>query len=323
MGARVTLTEMLNALYADLGYGASPDASVTSRLTRYLNDGYTTIGRLPGSEQLRLKTISLASVASQSLYGVSPAAVQIQKMTDVTNGVVLQEASIGTIRQLDPQAVTSGVPYWFVRMGYQPVSKQPATSGVWVSSSSASDTAITVRLVGITATGETAVQTATLSGVTRVQVGALTTLTGVIEWNINTAAVGVVTLHNAAAAGDDIAVIPIGKTSVQYLGIRLWPTPADVYTYTLDVETPLPLLTNGVDVPVVPEDFHPMIVEYGRMREYEYRADDRWPVAKGQFDANLKALKVRLWNTPDYRPVAGVIPNGPSNLGPWYPAGRW
>jgi hypothetical protein len=66
-----------------------------------------------------------------------------------------------------------------------------------------------------------------------------------------------------------------------------------------------------------------MLVEYGRMREYEYRGDDRWPVAKGQFDNNLAALKVRLWNSPDYLPVAGTFPNTGSNLGPWYPSGRW
>lgn len=323
MGGTVTLADMLGSLYGDLGYAASPDAAVTTRLTRYLNDGYKTLARLPGFDQVRFKTISLASVADQELYGLSPAAVQIQKLTDTTNGVTLQEASLDTLRRLDPQDTVSGVPYWYIRMGYQPVRQQPATSGVWVSSSSASDTAITVRLVGITATGETAVQTATLNGTTRVQVGALATFTGIIEWNINTAAVGVVTMHNAASSGDDIATIQIGKTSVQYSVIRLWPTPADAYTYTLDIETPLPELTNGVDVPVIPEDFHPMLIEYGRMREYEYRADDRWSIAKGMFDKNLAALKVRMWNTPDYLPVAGVTPNVPSNLGAWYPSGRW
>ena len=322
MGGGMTLTELLASLYGDLGYASSPPPDVTTRLTRYLNDGYTNLARLPGMEQLRFKTIALASVADQELYGISPAGVQILKITDYTNGVLLKEISLDTYRRMDPQETVSGVPNWYVRMGLQPVHRQPATSGVWVSSSEAADTQ-TVRLVGITATGETAVQTATLSGTTRVQVGSLTTLTGIIEWNLSAAATGVVTMHNAAVDGDALAVIQIGKTSVQYMMIRLWATPADVYNYSVDVETPLPELTNGVDVPVVPIDFQSLLTEYGRMREYEYRNDPRWPIAKGMFDQNLRAFKVRLWNSPDYLPVAGTIPNTGSNLGPWYPVGRW
>lgn len=323
MGGAVTLTDMLASLYSDLGYAAAPDAGVTSRLTRYLNDGYANLARLPGMAQLRQKTIALASVANQKLYGLSPAGVQVLAISDQTNNVPLRELTLGEFRRLDPQELSTGVPSHFVRMGYQPVVQQPATTGVWVVSSSASDTAVTVRLVGLTATGETAVQTATLNGTTRVQVGALTTLTGIVSWSINTAAIGVVTLHNAAAAGDTLATIQIGKTSVQYLVLRLWPTPTAVYSYAVDVETPLPELTSGTDVPTVPVDFQSLLLEYGRMREYEYRGDDRWPIAKGMFDNNLRAFKVRVWNTPDYLPVAGVVPNTPSNLGPWYPSGRW
>jgi hypothetical protein len=323
MGAAMTLAELRTALYGDLGYADSPETPVVTRLTRYINDGYRAILRLPGLEALRRKTITFASVNAQKLYGISPAAVQVLKVSDQTNNVSLLEMSLDQFRRVDPQELVTGVPTHYIRIGLQPVRQQPATTGVWVSSSSASDTAITVRLVGITATGETAVQTATLTGTTRVQVGALTTLTGISEWNISAAAVGVITMHNAASSGDDIAVIQIGKTSVQYLVLRLWPTVQDAYTYAVDIETPMPELTGATDVPVVPEDYQPMIVEYGRMREYEYRADERYPIAKMQFDDNLRGLKVRLWNSPDFLPVAGVTPNVPNNLGPWYPSGRW
>jgi hypothetical protein len=323
MEAGMTLADILSDLYGSLGYASSPDSGVTSRLTRFVNDGYKTLIRLPGFKQVRFKTINLTSVLNQKLYGITPAAVQILKISDQTNNQSLLEMSLDTFRRVDPQELVTGVPTHYVRMGLRPVYQEPATSGVWVASASASDTAITVRLVGTTVTGETAVQTATLNGTTRVQVGALTTFTGISEWNINTAAVGAVTLYDAAVSGNALSTIQVGKTSVQYLVIRLWPTVQDAYSYVIDIETPLPELTNAVDVPVIPEDWHTMLVEYGRMLEYEYRGDERWPIAKGMFDQNLKGLKVRLWNSPDFLPVAGVIPNVPNNLGPWYPSGRW
>jgi hypothetical protein len=317
----MTLADLLTALYGDLGYAASPDAAVTTRLTRFLNDGYQSLLRIPGYAPLRFKTISMASVAAQKLYGISPGAVRVLGMSDQTNNQPVLEMSLGTFRRVDPQELVTGVPTHRIPMGFQPVARQPATSGVWVVSSTA-DTA-TVRLVGQTSTGETAVQTATINGTTRVQVGSLATLVGIESWSISAAAAGAVSLYDASSAGNLLATIPIGQTSVQYLSIRLWPTPSDAYTYAVDVETTMPQLTNATDVPVVPTDFHPMLVEYGRMREYEYRADERYPVAFNAFQANLKALTVRLWNTPDYLPVAGSSPNTPNNLGPWYPTGRW
>lgn len=319
----MTLAEILSDLYGSLGYASSPASDVSTRMTRFVNDGYRALTRLPGFEQVRFKTVTLASVLDQKLYGITPAAVQILKISDQTNAVTLSEMSLDTFRRVDPQETVTGVPTNYVRMGLRPVYREPATSGVWVASTSASDTAVTVRLVGTTATGETAVQTATLSGTSRVQVGALATFTGVSEWNINVAAVGAVTLYDAASSGNALATIQVGKTSVQYLVIRLWPTPAAVYAYAVDMEIPLPELTNAVDVPVIPEDWHTMLVEYGRMREYEYRGDERWPIAKGMFDQNLKGLKVRLWNSADFLPVAGTMPNVPNNLGAWYPSGRW
>lgn len=319
----MTLADLLTALYGDLGYAASPDAAVTTRLTRFVNDGYQSLLRIPGYESLRFKTVALASVDAQKLYGISPGAVRILRMSDQTNNQPIFEMDLGTFRRTDPQELVTGVPTHRIPMGFQPVARQPATSGVWAVSSSASDTAVTVRLVGQTSTGETAVQTATLTGTTRVQVGALTTLVSIESWSISAAAVGAIDLYDASTSGNLLGTIQIGQTSVQYLSIRLWPTPSDAYTYAVDVETTMPQLTNATDVPVIPTDFHPMLVEYGRMREYEYRADERYSVALGMFQNNLRALTVRLWNTPDYLPVAGTSPNTPNNLGPWYPSGRW
>lgn len=319
----MTLSEILSDLYGSLGYASAPAADVTTRLTRFVNDGYKTLIRLPGFEQVRFKTIPLVSVLNQKLYGISPSGVQILKISDQTNNWSLLEMSLDMFRRIDAQELVTGVPTHYIRMGLQSVYQQPATSGVWVASAQAADTTQTVRLVGITATGETAVQTATLTGTTRVQVGSLTTLTGISEWNISAAATGAVTLYDAATLGNALATIQVGKTSVQYLVIRLWPTAQGAYNYVVDMETPLPELTNAVDVPVIPEDWHTMLVEYGRLREYEYRNDERWPIAKGMWDTNLKGLQVRLWNSPDYLPVAGVVPNVPNNLGPWYPSGRW
>jgi hypothetical protein len=204
-----------------------------------------------------------------------------------------------------------------------PVLIQPTSDGVWAVSTSAGDVQ-TVRIVGITANGDRQAEaTATMTGVARVAIGALTTYVTILSFNLNSAAVGVVSLFDAAAAGNELARIPTGATSVQYQAVRLWPTPGAAANLIVDGQFSIPKLVNDTDVPMLPESFHDAVQAYGRMKEYERTGDDRYAIARGDFETRVNALVYSVEYPADYVPVSGRLQGrgvGVSTLGSAYPA---
>jgi hypothetical protein len=80
-------------------------------------------------------------------------------------------------------------------------------------------------------------------------------------------------------------------------------------------------MTNASDEPPLPLDFHPLCAAYARMREYEKTQDDRYAVAKAEWERWLSRLKYAVLENADHLPVAGrVRPYGSSRLGAWFPA---
>ena len=320
----MTLSDLLSALYADLGYVSAPASAVTTRLTRYLNEGYHTVLSLPGFQSLRFSTISFASVASQTIYGVPQLFQQISAIVDTTNNIRLRRMSRDEYRSIDPQELSSGTPSHYIEAGTRPVQYDPVSKGLWVVSSAGGDTTQTAALLGARAGGlPTTLQTATLNGTTRVAVGSFTDYVSVLQFELSAVAVGAVSLYDAAAAGNQLAVIAIGQKTVTYQALRLWPTPSAAITYNVDGLVNLTDLAQTYDAPLVPVDFQYLLLEYGRMREYEFRDDDRLPAVTASYARRLAAFRARVCDPPDFRPVAGRLIDRGSSLGPWYPAGRW
>lgn len=131
-------------------------------------------------------------------------------------------------------------------------------------------------------------------------------------------------LFGGGSAGGNgvLARITPGHTFARYVAIQLWPTPNAAITYHVDYVRLIPDLINATDEPLVPEDFHWLLVEGALMKEWSKKDDTRHAECKADFDDGVKALRSWLVTNPDTvatlrRPAALSF----STLGPMYPKG--
>lgn len=322
----MTFAELKAQCYRDTGYQASPPSDVVTRFAAWINEGHRHLLRLPSMTELRQGTLSFSSVANQPIYGMPQAFERMDALMQVSNNIRLRMLTRDQYRLVDPGERSNGTPYCWVPVGLVPVLLQPAALPIYAVSTSGSDTTQTVNLIGITSDGDMQGQkTAALNGLTRVQVGTFTDYTTVISWTLTAACAGDVDLYDAVTAGNLLARIPAGATSVQYQGIRLWPTPGAALLYTVDGQFEIPTLVNDNDVPLTPPSYHDLFSAYGRMREYERTNDPRYDKAQAEYELGVQKLRSFVEFPPDYHPVAGSALSGFrwTNLGSWYPGDGW
>lgn len=317
---------MLADLYRRGRYqdAATVAAAVTTRLTAFLNETQQELADDPRLQSLLRGTTTLASVASQATYGLPPVVGRITAIRDTSNRWPLRLESLSWYRSRVPNPATqTGTPDRYVELGLKPVSANPAATGVWAASSSASDTVPTVSLEAVRTGGYVHQPTATaLTGTSRVAIGSQTDYVEITDVYLSAACVGDVTLFDAAAAGNTLGVIPKGQTRSTYPWIALALTPAGVLTYSIDYERLLTDLVNGTDAPYwLPFAFHRLVVIGARRKEYEYQKDDRLEVAMKDWNATLPLLLAYVNNPPGGVLIPGGTSRGLSDLGSNYPAG--
>jgi hypothetical protein len=324
----MTLGTILGQLYERLNYQSSPAAAVTTRLTNVVNEAQRRILREPGLALVRDTTegLTFASEASRAIYGLPASLSRIRAISERTNDRALSAKSLADLRLSDPGLNATGTPWAYVPLSYRPIARLPASTGVWAVSSSASDTTQTIQIAGIRSAGAlTGDQTVTLNGATRVALGGASAYTDYVDVtavSLSAAAVGTVTLYDAAAAGNAIAVIPIGATYPQYFVVQLYPIPDAAITYYVDGTLRMPELDDADDVPLLPEEFHDLLVYGALMLEYEKNDDSRFALAERLYTKGLSRLKYAVASQPGDVPVLGRAPSrGSSRLGAWTPTG--
>ena len=320
----MTFAELLAEVYDDLGYQTAPATAVVTRIKRRINKAQEQLLSDPALASLLNGSMTFASVASQARYGLSNVA-QIRILRETTNDRRLFPKSLDWYRTTNPDpASNTGTPSWYVPLGPVAVAQVPAATGtgLWVVSSSASDTALTTTVDAIRVGGYPHNPTAvTLTGTTRAAIGSLTDYIDVTQFQLSAAAVGDVSLYDAAAAGNLLAVIPRGQTTSRYYGVILTQTPSTAITYSLDVEFEIQPLVNDTDESRLPQKFHRLLGIIARKREYELKDDERYAEAKSQEEAETLKLKAYVNNPPGTVLVPGGAIRGVSDVGPQYPAG--
>jgi hypothetical protein len=318
----MTFLETCQAVYADMNLNSSPASAVVTRIKRYVNEGMRVILREPGMGRLVDSDMpyDFATVASTARYVVPEAVARIHRIFERTNDLALEAMSLDDYRRSDPDAVSNtGTPSHYVPIGRTAVATQPsATSVAVVKSSSAGDTTQTAYIEGVV-DGARSRASATLTGTTA---AVLLNVEAVEDFYLSAAATGTVTLHQASGAGTELASITPGQLRPRYFAFYLWPTPSAAVTYYVDYRREITDMVNDTDEPPLPLDFHSMLVDYARMREYEKTADDRYGVAQQAFMRALSQLKQAQW-TGDELPVVGGSRAGRSRLGGQYPADSW
>lgn len=302
---------------------SSMDALTQARLVGFLNQRQRRLLTLPGLKHLREATVTVASVADQPGYVLANIA-KINRFYETTNDRVLYEMSQQDYRLIQPDTTITGTPEAFIWMGRQEVAVQPSdASSLFVKSSSAADTTQTAYVEGVITGGYPVSASVTLTGVTAVNVASATsTWERVDKCYLSAVAVGTVTLTEDSGAGTELARITIGQTTTDYTAFNLWNTPSSVITYYVDITRAVTDLAQSTDVPVLPEDFHDVLLLGCVMDEYQHLSDKRYPIAAMEYKARVGELQYWLAETATGQPGSlGRRWARPSQLGTWYPAG--
>lgn len=320
----MTRSDILAELYRRLGYAVSPASEVTTRLASYVNLTHRQLLTQPGMDKLRDDTITFASSNGVSQYALPQAIAKIKHIGDRSNQIRLEERSLSWLRSVDPGLASNGGPsYVYVPIGYRQVATQPSNaSEIFVKSTAAGDTG-TAYIEAIRTGGYRVSLSVTMTGTTAVSLGAA--YTDIIEIDkcyLSAAAVGTVTLHEDSGIGTELARIPIGQTFARYVGIQLWPTPNAAVTYHADFVRHIPDLVNANDEPLLPPDFHYLLVEGALVKEWTKRDDlDRRKAASQDYGDGLRNL--RSWVMSNADTLVSLRRTAPrwSQLGAWFPNG--
>jgi hypothetical protein len=314
--------ELIDAVLDEIGYAASsqvPQATV-QRVGRRLNDWHRRLLTRPTLSRFQREvfTVTFASVASTPTYGLPRAITRISGIRDTTNDTHLVPRDLAWVRQVDPDLTSGGTPEAYIVRGWFPVQTQPSNaSTLVVKSSSASDTVAIASVTGLVAHAlvTTSVK---LNGTTAATVAS--SVLEVTAFSLNRPAVGTVTLYEDSDAGTALAVIPIGLTQVRHLQVQLWPTPSAANTYAVDGIRELSDLVGDYDEPLLPPEFHDLLVLGAASDEWRRLDDTRHQITRQDLELRLRDLNNWLWNLPEYQPGGEAATRG-SQLGPFYPAG--
>ncbi len=328
----MNLTSLLAAWYRSFDYtGSSIPAAVTTRGTYYINEAHRELLALPGVDHVRDDVMAITAYNGIARTGLPPVVARIYAITDRTNNYKLQSVPLRELRITDPgQASTGSYPMRYAVIGNQAVYRQPggatpAAGGLWVASSSASDitqkayveSVVTGGLPNFYITGGTAI-----AGTTRVAIGSLTTHLEVTKFYVDAVGVGKISLYDAAAAGNELAAIPIGLTNSRYQAIEWWPIQQQDTTEYIDYQREIYDLVNGTDEPLLPPDFHPLVGLGARLREYESIDDTRKVGVAQEYERGKMHLRNYVMNNGDKLLSLRPVPLRWSMLGGTYPPDR-
>lgn len=333
----MTFKELQDDALERCGYDfATASTEPRTRIKRWINQWHRRLLSDKRFTKLRDAKAPLATVANQFLYGIPPSIEKIDRIADtVLNNPQLVLRDQAWLRALPQAEIATGTPQYYVPLGLHAITRFPASTGtgIWVASSSAADTTQTVRMEGIRVGGYPLIAgPATVNGVTRVQVGARTDWVDLTRLFLSAVCAGDLTIYDAAAAGNALGVIPIGQTSARYNLVQLFPVPSSVITYTVFGKLKFFDLVQDTDEPLWPYDYH-----YGLALAAHYQ--ELATVKKQLAQANLmykQDLEPLVYdqmldyvvNSADLIVVPfdgrrGSARAQGSNLGSYYPAGRW
>lgn len=320
----MTLKDLEDRWLAHFNMDTAAGSSATTRVRgrQYINDWHRNILSRDGFARLRRSTVTFASVAGEPTVALWQGDCEILDVTERTNNTRLTRQTLDWYRSIDSNpTLTTGNPYAWIPLGQAAAASPAATgTGLWVVSSSASDTG-TAYIEGTRVGGFPGTANVTMTGVTRAQLGALADWIEVTKFYISAVAVGSVSLYDAAANGNVLSVIPIGKSSARYQVIALEPTPASAITYYADVQRDIPDMSNATDEPLLPADFHQLLLLGAMVSEYERTDDDRYTRTLARLEDGIKRCRYAVEVDGDTIYVPGRQVTTRSVLGPWYPAG--
>lgn len=321
----MTLAQMKTRLAERLNANSSSIPTLTAtRFTNALNEAQRSVLRTRGMESLRHGIVTVASVANQQTYALPAQGIaRINRIWETTNDRKLSYRTLDWLRTVDPDPST-GTPWAYVPTGFAEVHTQPSdASAVYADSTSASDTN-TAYVEGIRSGGYYGSASVSMTGTTAVAIGTITDFILITKFYLSAAAVGTVTLHEDASGGTELAKLAIGDVRAQYHQFLLYPTPSAVITYFADVLRAIPEMSNDTDEPLLPEDFHDLLIDKAELKHAK-KADDpsRYAMLQAEIQRAERDLMAFVTSHPDWSPSWNSGETGISSLGSAFPADLW
>ena len=308
--------------------GANTSSFQSATQARYkdaLNEAHRMVLRRPGLEALRYVQETFASVSGTQSYALPTEGIErIDRIWDQTNQITLVYQPLSWFRSVDPNPQQGTSCYW-VPTGFAEVHTQPSdASSIFAKSTAAGDTTQTIYVEGIITGGYTRSVSTTLTGTTAVNVSsAISTFERITKVYVSATCVGTVTLHEDSGAGTELARITIGKTRARYVAFLLYPTPAAAITYRFDAVRGIPDMSNDTDEPLLPVDFHDLLVDLAELKELRKQDDpQRHALLRAVTEQGLRDLQSWVVNHPAWRPMHTDPPEF-SSFGAFFPAERY
>jgi hypothetical protein len=317
----VTFLQLMTRLASRRGSDTTLNPTTKQRYGYAINEAHRQLVRMPGMEQLRQATVPFASVVSQSRYALPMHGVaRINRITETTNDRKLEYRTSAWLDAMAPDP-TTGTPWAWVPRGYSDCHTQPSdASAVFVDSTSATDT-VTAYVEGIRTGGYYGSANVTMTGTTAVQVGSISDFIVITKFYLSAAAVGTVTLHEDASGGTELSRIAVGDARAQFMAFQLYLTPSTVLTYYADVLRSIPDMVLDFDEPLLPEDFHDLLIDKAELKELRKQDDpNRYGMLMGDVRRGESDLRAFVTAHPDWRPEFGGSTMERSSLGAWFPS---
>lgn len=315
----------------------NPDPVTEGRLNNFINDRYRELLRIPGVMDLRddvfeavTSGYAITSTANENRLTLPPTISAVTSLVDNTNRLVLAQKPLAWIRQRDPSqpGQSSGTPRFYAILNMSGVIDVPSAAtanALEIRSTSGSDIGGVVSLEYADERGAFRVVTATLNGAAQVLIPVQ--VSTVFRLTVDTPQVGAINLNDVAAVKTLASIPPntlIAATSKLETSrgwvLWLWPTPAGAYSYTVDGTRQRTALVGPTDEPLLPEDFHTLLV-WGACADELLKMDDtRVSAYEKKWSDDVKALRAYLHQARGQRLVRDRSRRtGWSPLGSQYP----
>jgi hypothetical protein len=291
-----------------------PITNIDAFITRMLDRGQKVIGSKHPFSWLRQYRQTLATVASQEFYALSPL-VNTSKLIHIYDQTNVQHYSTLTEQEFrrhepDPQ---NGEGYLYRFVGFSPVQNQPASAAtVTMASSSAADTTQVVTLQGLDSSGIFFVEEQTISGLATVTF--TNTCTKVFGLSKSAATAGTITVSKTIGATTTtmVAIAPSDR-AVTHPVIGIFNIPDGVETLYYDYFMKLQTLSSDNHISLIPEQYHDAIEAYAEWKVFEHLNNPTMAsLSRDQFNVRVQDMMQDdytpsgVWTLNEYA-VGGMV----------------
>jgi hypothetical protein len=310
---------MQQDMYASLGHPTSPDSDITTRYNRWLNQAHREILQKKHFRRFKRRALTMATIASSPYIAIPQATSRIFSVRNTAQDREIVFRDMAWVRRMDPglNNTTSDPEVYAVYSYSSPVMRQPsAASAIWVDADGA--TTETVHLQGVLSTGYQKSVSTAMTGTTAKAIAA-DTFIAINKFFLAVAVAASDVFITEGSAGAELARIPMGRTYSRYTLLYLWPTPTSVITLNIDAEVNVEDLAIAGDEPLIPIEFHEMLIAKVKSKEYERREK---LTLKRESDARYQVLLNDFYTyVSQMESPSGQESRGFSQLGPFYESG--